>query len=268
MDEALNIYHALVLEDEEWDDEMADLEVAALSGTAIYLEASENRQRRSARRRRLYLVRNDLLPNPRVNTPWQRLLSSSSDRAYITTMGIDVDTFKYILDAGFTLLWNTTPLIRPDNPMSAPPRINSRSLDAAGGLGLILHYLNSTMREVSLMEIFALIPSTVSRYIEFCLDILLNVLRNMVDAAIEWPKGEQFEEYTDLVVARHPLLTGAFGTMDGLNLAVQESPNQEIENATYNGWLHDHFVSSVIAFGSTGMSKDNLMSFWALAGKG
>ena len=38
-----------------------------------------------------------------------------------------------------------------------------------------------------------------------------------------------------LIVARHSALTGAFGSMDGLNLMTQESRDEEIENATYNG---------------------------------
>ena len=41
--------------------------------------------------------------------------------------------------------------------------------------------------------------------------------------------------------------------MDGLNLAVQMSKDQEIENATFNGWLHDHFVSCLLAFVAHGM---------------
>lgn len=238
-------------EEQDHDDEIT--QIAALTGATVYLEALETQHRRSQRRRRLYLVRNELLPNPREGTPWQKLFHTQSDRAFITTMGIDIATFNYILDSGFTEQWSTRPITRPDQPMAAPPRLSSRSLDAAGGLGLILHYLNSTMRDISLMQIFALIPSTVNRYIDFCLDILLDVLRNMVEARIEWPEGDQFEEYNSLVTLRHPLLTGAFGTMDGLNLPVQSSPNQEIENATYNGWLHEHFVSSVIAFAPTGI---------------
>jgi hypothetical protein len=46
---------------------------------------------------------------------------------------------------------------------------------------------------------------------------------------------------------------GAFGTTDGLNLAVQVLKGQEIENATFNQWLHNHFVSCVLAFAAHGM---------------
>ncbi|KAF5376888.1 hypothetical protein D9615_007221 [Tricholomella constricta] len=244
----------LLAEEEEEDRVEDDLRIlqAAAAGALIYLAASESRQQRNQRRQRLYLTRNELLPDPRRDTPWQKLYERRNTRAFITTMGIDVPTFKYILE-GFTTVWDSTPIPRGDLPGSAAPRLSRRSLDSAGALGLILHYLNSTMADVSLMQIFALIPSTVSRYIHFSLVILLSVLRQLPESEIKWLEGEEFQENNDLIVARHPLLTGAFGSMDGLNLAVQTSADQEIENATFNGWLHNHFVSSVLAFGATGV---------------
>lgn len=102
------------------------------------------------------------------------------------------------------------------------------------------------------MEIFALISSTVHRYVRFALSLPLTTLRSMPAAKIQWLLGEEFQKHNDLILKRHPLLQGAFGTMDRLNLPVQESHDTEIENATFNGWLHDHFVSSVLAFGASG----------------
>jgi hypothetical protein len=74
----------------------------------------------------------------------------------------------------------------------------------------------------------------------------------MKEARIHWPVDDEFQAYNDLVLARHSLLVGAFGTMDGLNLPCQISQDQEIENSTFNGWLHNHFVSFVFAFGAEG----------------
>jgi hypothetical protein len=201
----------------------------------------------------LYLTRADLLPDPHTDTPWQALYHSQSDRGFITTMGFDVMTFHDILHHGFESLWNETPIPHRDVLSSSTPRVNRRSLDACGALGLILHYLNSTMLEVSLVQIFTLVLATVSRYVTFTLRILLFTLRRMKEARIHWPVDDEFQEYNDLVLARHPLLVGAFGTMDGLNLPIQTSQDQEIENATFNGWLQDHFISSVFAFGAEGM---------------
>jgi len=204
------------------------------------------------RPRRQYLGRMNLLPNPRIGTPWLHLYGNHEDRAFITTMGIDTSTFNAILEAGFGHLWYTQPIPRPDKRTAINPRAERRSLDAAGGLGLVLHWLSSTMRHVSLQQIFALVPSTVSRYLRFALSILLKVLRQMPHAKITWPQGDEFLELSGYVSIRHPLLQGVFGSIDGLNLPCQVSSEIEMENATYNGWLHGHFISSVIVFSSKG----------------
>jgi hypothetical protein len=109
------------------------------------------------------------------------------------------------------------------------------------------------MWEISLQQIFALVPSTVSWYIQFSLDILLAVLRQIPDACIRWPSGvEEFQAYNDLIIIRHPLLEGAFSSIDGLNLPVQTADDPEIENSTYNGWLCEHFISCVLVFSPKG----------------
>jgi hypothetical protein len=244
----------LMLAEQQGDEFEDELELLACIGLVCYgLEEARHHSilRRSSQR--LYLTRSDLLPDPRTDTPWQALYHKKSDRAFITTMGFDVATFHDILHHGFERLWNETPIPRRDVLPSSTPRVNSRSLDACGALGLILHYLNSTMSEVSLSQVFALVPATTSRYVTFTLRILLFTLTHMKEARIHWPVDDEFQEYNDLVLARHPLLVGAFGTMDGLNLPVQTSHDQEIENSTFNGWLQEHFISSVFAFGAEGM---------------
>jgi hypothetical protein len=109
------------------------------------------------------------------------------------------------------------------------------------------------MREISLQHIFALIPSTISRYITFGLNILLHMLRQMPEAHIQWPQQHKdFSQYNDLIIACNPRLTGAFASIDGLNLACQTADDPEIENATYNGSLSAHFISSVLMFSPKG----------------
>ena len=235
-------------------------ELVTYAGLVCYGLEESHRLRVSRRSlRRLYLTRADLLPNPRTDTPWLALYHSQNDRAFITTMGFDVVTFHDILCHGFERIWNETPIPRRDVLTSSVPRVIRRSLDACGALGLILHYLNSTMLEVSLSQIFAIVPTTVSHYIEFTLRILLFTLKRMKDARIQWPVGNEFEGKNSLILARHPLLIGAFGSMDGLNLPVQTSQDQEVENATFNGWLQEHFISSVFAFGADGENSQTML---------
>ena len=81
----------------------------------------------------------------------------------------------------------------------ASPRLGARLLDAAGGLGLYLHYLRSSMREVGLQLIFALIPSTVHRYLAFARKILLATLRGYPALKITWMEDEKLNEMMRLV---------------------------------------------------------------------
>ena len=43
-----------------------------------------------------------------------------------------------------------------------------------------------------------------------------------------------------------------FGFIDSLKLPVEESLDQDIENAMYNGWLHDHYISNILVFSPDG----------------
>jgi len=234
-----------------------ELYATQASATLLILGAEAGRLLRNERRNetRSYLCRPQLPPNPRAGTAWVALLTSRNDRAYITTMGFDVETFELIISSGFGARWDGQTIRRADAARFGNPRPGARSLDALGALGLVLHYLNSTMSEISLQQIFGLIPSTVSRYVRFGLTNLRDTLKEMKDAAIKWPRTDgEFQRLNELVLARHPLLVGAFGGIDGLNLPTQTSDNPDIENATYNGWLSEHFISSVLAFSSTGQS--------------
>ena len=114
-------------------------------------------------------------------------------------MGIDTTTFQVILDAGFENLWDSTPILRTDTNIHCEPHLGACSLDAAGGLGLCLHYLQSSMREVGLRLIFALIPSTVNRYLAFARQILLSTLRGYPASRITSLDDDKLDEMTELV---------------------------------------------------------------------
>jgi hypothetical protein len=225
---------------------------AAVVAAIAYIGADEDREARIEKRRlhALGLRRADI-PDPQGSTGWQTLRESASDRGFITTMGFDCASFEFLL-SHFQPIWDSNPIPRSDTLGTGRPRLGGRSLDAAGGLALALHFYSSTMREISLQQIFGLVPSTVTRYLEFARSILFMALRDIPESAILWPKDPQFAQYSDLVQVRHPLLQGAFGTVDGLNLPVQVSDDPLIENSTYNAWIHTHCISGVLAFAPTG----------------
>ncbi|CEL62865.1 hypothetical protein RSOLAG1IB_12589 [Rhizoctonia solani AG-1 IB] len=207
------------------------------------------------KRERNYLKRAQLQQAPMGNSGWQSIYRSREDRAYINVLGIDVATFDYLLDLGFCEAWNTRPIKRTDTNQTGSSRIGARSLDAAGGLGLALHYICSTMSEVSLQIIFALVPSTVSRYIDFALEILLEILKQIPEAHLGWPDEAKMRTNSRLINQKHcraKYLRGAFGFMDGLNLPLQASGDNNEQNSNYNGWLHKHVISNILVFSPDG----------------
>ena len=90
------------------------------------------------RRKQLYLTR-ELLAPPGSGTVWDRLreVQDRQDDAFILTMGIDVHSFAYLLDNGFSEQWNGATIDRNDVNSGATggrSRPERRSLDAAGSL--------------------------------------------------------------------------------------------------------------------------------------
>lgn len=250
-------------EEEESEDEAEeDFQWTAALAAVLLAGAQLDRVTRLDHRRahQTYLTRPELMQAPRLSSPWQSLYLSRIDRAFITTMGLDVATFDLLLEHGFQEIWERAAIPRTDTSVTGQPRLGAPSLDAAGALGLALHYLNSTMREILLQQIFALVPSTVSRYINFALSMLQQLLWKLPDAQIRWPTADQMAEYAEIVSRRHPALAqddegvyhSAFASIDGLNCPIATADDTELENASYNGWLHSHVCSNVFVFSPQG----------------
>ena len=238
----------LDMEEEEEEEERRLLTAFVLTG----IEENQKHKSEIRNKTRLYLTRPDLLPDPCNDTPWTTLYNRREPRAFITTMGFNPDSFDYILRP-FQLIWDTTTIPRADVSSRGKPRLLSRSLDAAGALGLTLHYLNSTMDNTTLAQIFALIPMTISQYLDFSIFILEKTLSKLPEGKIHYPEAlDVHESYAKNVQDRHPLLEKIFGSLDGLKVPVAVSDDPEIENQNYNGWLHDHFVSCIFLFSLTG----------------
>lgn len=157
-------------------------------------------------------------------------------------MEIDTSTFQAILMTGFKHLWYSQSIPHPGMHTFINLRVGRHSLNAAGGLRLVLHKLSSAMQQIDLQQTFALV-STVSRYLGFSLLILLKTLRQMPHAIITWPLGKKFLKLSGYVSMQHWLLQGVFCSINGLNLLYQVSSNVKMENAMYNSWLHSHLVS-------------------------
>ncbi|KAF8670417.1 DDE superfamily endonuclease [Rhizoctonia solani] len=96
------------------------------------------RNRNPWRERWNYLKRGELLPNPRDLSSWLGIYNSREDRAYLNVFGVNVYKFHFLLNSGFAEAWNARPIARTNTNPHGATRIGSRSLEAAGGLGLLI----------------------------------------------------------------------------------------------------------------------------------
>ncbi|KAJ8098904.1 hypothetical protein POJ06DRAFT_144168 [Lipomyces tetrasporus] len=200
---------------EEEEDAIEDAVVIA-----IMLEALGTA---NVRRNRFYFTRPVLL-SPK-KSPWQILRDSCDEKAFfILTTGLSPTTFNYVLDCGFRDAWDKAPVARDDVSAHSEARPHQRSLDADGALGLVLHFLNSSMTQFTLQEVFGIVPSVCSSYLQHGLELLLKVLKTAVpDATIAWPKMTDLQRYASLIRNQHPMLENGFGYVDRLHLPVQPS---------------------------------------------
>jgi hypothetical protein len=67
-------------------------------------------------------------------------------------------------------------------------------------------------------------------------------------AGVNIPSAEEIKSFKQAFAVWHPLLTNCWVTMDGLKLFLQQSKNAIIQEHYYNGWMHDHYVTSVFSF--------------------
>ena len=100
----------------------------------------------------------------------------------------------------------------------------------------------------SLQMIFGLTQNPVSVYLRFGRRILISLLSSEPDARIKLPDIETLQDHIASVHRRHPLLENVWCIMDGVKLYLQEAGSSTVENAYYNGWKCDHYVSAVIVF--------------------
>jgi hypothetical protein len=204
------------------------------------------------RRRYRKIPRSALIPL--ALSPWRKLLASRNDQAYITMMGFDCESFDRILE-------KFGPMFSGHTPFDASGMIvafeyvsgRKREVQPADCLGLVLVWTRTRGPKNVLQLVFGLTYTNLSVYLRFGIRLMVETFRHDPLASVRIPSAETIETFKDAFAERHPLLNDCWATMDGLKLYLQQSGNCEIQERYYNGWTHDHYVTSVFCFCPDGM---------------
>jgi hypothetical protein len=98
-------------------------------------------------------------------------------------------------------------------------------------------------------SLFLELPSIkLSVYLRFGIRLIVETFHDDPLALVSIPSTEEIDEYKATFGARHSLLQDCWVTMDGLKLYLQQPRNFEIQEQFYNGWAHDHYVTSLFCF--------------------
>lgn len=125
-------------------------------------------------------------------------------------------------------------------------------MQAADCLGMVLAWTRTRGSLMAIQLIFGMTMTPVGKYLQFARRIIVHVLVNDPNAKIVMPTHDKLEEYRQMINHRHPALVDVWGTMDGVKVTIQQASDYLAQSEFYNGWKHDHFISSVLAFAPDG----------------
>ncbi len=120
-------------------------------------------------------------------------------------------------------------------------------------LGLTFVWIHVPAYHLMLMLTWALTPAAMSTYLKDCRWCLLRAFKCCHAEQVTWPDVGIMTALAGLIAAWQQQLTGVFGFVDGLNLAILQPPNGILQNA-YNGWLGRCYCSPSSSSGQTGAS--------------
>jgi hypothetical protein len=195
---------------------------AFIAGVAITLV----KYKKSIRNR--HYITKEVLPKT-SESAWKSLFAKGHDKAFLETMGVTRALFNYILDAMRELR-------------------KGRVLSREAKLGLVLHYLNSTMKCKTLCQVFACAPTTLQRCLMESIVELLRALQEVPEGRVGFPSQAEAKLFAQQITKREPRLKNVFGFVDGVSFPLEEPANQMEQSRYYNGWKRMCCVGNVFGF--------------------
>ena len=77
-------------------------------------------------------------------------------------------------------------------------------------------------------------------------------LKKLPLATVTFPNHDQIYEFASAMALRYPSMFGMFAFLDGMKIRVEQSSDDDIQNAYYNGWTCSHYISNIFMFSPDG----------------
>ena len=186
------------------------------------------------------------------SSAWRRLYDSRNDQGMITLTGFDHAAFDFLCGIFAPVFDSYTQFVPPGTSCfertKQPKKGRPRMIRPEDCLGLVLVWTRTRGPLNVLQLVFGLTYTNLLVYLRFGIRLFVETFRHDPLASVSIPSAETIETFQDAFAVRHPLLNDCWATMDGLKLYLQQSGNAVIQERYYNGWTHDHYVTSVFCF--------------------
>ena len=73
-------------------------------------------------------------------------------------------------------------------------------------------------------------------------------LRHHPDSAIKLPTREEIAQFQVAISSMYTSIPNVYAALDGLKLTLEQAGDDDTQNAFYNGWTCDHYVSCLFLF--------------------
>ena len=184
-------------------------------------------------------------------SPWMKLYLYGDDISFLNLTGFTREAFKklrkILFEHKFGIFKN-----RITNRNNGRPPL----LDYNGQLGLLLYFLNSTLKEKHLCQLFGVTPAVCSRIINRMLELTYSKLKVNNIAKVKWPNEAEMALLASLVHNREPTVSDVIGFTDGCSIPIQCSSDPIEQAKFYNGYQSDTMVNNVFCFAPTGKIID------------
>jgi hypothetical protein len=197
-------------------------------------------RRREQIRTRSYITADALVDKSQIE--WNTFYEKANDNNFVAALSITRDGFEYLLE-----------LFRKEYSCKSDPGRKGRpNIPASTALALLLTFYRDQCGLTFLGKLFGMTSSTVSWILNKSERALLKVPSVLPESAIRWPTFEEQRNCALAVERKYPGIVGRWGFVDGKNYRVEKPTNALLQNAMFNGWLQQTFVTGVFCFAADG----------------
>ena len=186
------------------------------------------------------------------DTPWFKILSCGTDSDFLISLNF---TKSLVLQRLLPYFEYERSRLNYGSPYRVAPKTRGRhpQLRSVDLLGLALWYLKTRGTKYNLCPIFGIVPASITVWLDFSLEVLLNVVekRSRAYFEIRWPTEE--EMLASSLLLQHnreygPLLKGVFAVTDGGRMPCADYTEPNLQNAYYEGFTQSVEVTNLFVW--------------------